>query len=354
MAEVSDLGEKLRWLQLALTPGIGPMTFWKLLRKTQGNVDAACALVENLVPLEVAEQELLNHERLGFQILLGKDPLFPPALKQIRDCPILLSFAGDITLLQKPCIALVGARNASLQGKIFAAKLAKDLGEQGWTVISGMARGIDSGAHEGSLETGTTAVLAGGLDVVYPPENQGLYKQLLEKGLLLSEMRTGTAIEPPLFPRRNRIIAGLSQGVVLIEAASQSGSLTTAHYALEYGREIFVVPGFPADPRSAGGNHLLKQGATLVESVEDILSVLAEFQPEEQPLPEPPEVLTDELPQSPKNEILQALTTLPISVEILFQSQSCSLPHLLHLLTELELDGAIQRHPNGDISLKPS
>lgn len=355
MTSPNDLHEKIRWMQLALTPRVGPITFWRLLRKAQGDITAACALVEDLAPEEAANQELFEHDRRGFHVVLGTDPMLSKRLREVRDCPILLSAAGDMTLLQRPCVAIVGARNASLQGKIFAAKLARELGESGLVVISGLARGIDAAAHEGSLETGSVAVLAGGLDVVYPSEHQSLYTSLTAKGLVLAETRLGTGIEPSLFPRRNRIIAGLAQGVILIEAAAKSGSLITAQFALDHGREVFVVPGFPTDPRSAGGNGLLKQGATLVESAVDVLSVLKISNKKKQHAPaliSSSYIESDEAPLTTRQEILQSLTTLPTSIETLFQSQSCSLPHLLSILTELENEGKLQRHSNGDISLK--
>lgn len=355
MASSTELREKIRWMQLALTPRVGPVTFWRCLRKAQGDIEAACTLVEDLASEEVAEQELLEHDRRGFQVVLGADAALPKRLRQVRDSPILLSAVGNLSLLKRPCVAIVGARNASLQGKIFAAKLARELGECGVVVISGLARGIDAAAHEGSLETGSVAVLAGGLDVVYPAEHQNLYTSLAEKGVVLAEMRLGTSIEPSLFPRRNRIIAGLAQGVILIEAAAKSGSLITAQYALDNGREIFIVPGFPSDPRSAGGNALIKQGATLVESAADVLEVLKPKETrkeDETQVAQSPECSEmDENPSMARQEVLQALTTLPISIELLFQSQSCSLPYLLTILTELENEGKVQRHPNGDVSL---
>lgn len=349
---MSDLNERIQWLQLALTRGIGPITFWKYLRQAQGMIEAACSFADELAAPSIAERELLEHERQGFQVVLGKDSIYPRSLRQLRDAPPFLSVAGDLTLLQRHCIAIVGARNASLQGKAFAAKLAHDLGRHGIVIVSGMARGIDAAAHEGSLETGSVAVLAGGLDVIYPPENQGIYKTLQEKGLLLTEMRLGTTIEPALFPRRNRLIAGLVEGVILVEAAVQSGSLITAQYALDLGREIFAVPGFPADPRSTGCNSFLKQGAVLVESAEDVLRTLQMEKPRTAREPNTPVEFTNEGPLSKKDELLQALSNLPISIEILFQSQSCSLPHLLNMLTELELEGKVQRYPNGDVALR--
>lgn len=348
-----NMKEKILWMRLALSKGIGPITFWKILRKAKGNIEQACSFAKDLVPESYVETELIKHEKRGFQVLTGNDPNFPQKLLHLKDCPAFLSFSGDLSLLQKRSIAIVGARNASLLGKILATKIAKDLGEKGFIIVSGMARGIDTAAHEGSLETGSLAVLAGGLDIVYPPENVSLYKKLKEQGGILSEMPLGVAIDASLFPRRNRIIAGLAESVVLIEAATQSGSLITAEYALENGKEIFAVPGFPSDPRSRGCNQLIKQGATLVESAEDICNVLGVTKKNEE---NQESLVSFESPAeedfSLKNSILQEIGVLPVSLEALFQTQNCSLPHLLNLLTELEVEGKIQRYSNSDVSLK--
>ena len=171
-------------------------------------------------------------------------------------------------------IAMVGARNASALGRKFAFTLARDLGEAGLVMVSGLARGIDAAAHEGALDSGTVAVVAGGLDIIYPPENETLYRAIAERGVIISEMRLGEAPQARHFPRRNRLISGLARGVVVVEAAERSGSLITANYALEQGREIFAVPGSPLDPRARGANRLIREGATLTESAEDVLAQL--------------------------------------------------------------------------------
>lgn len=363
---------RILWLQLALSRGVGPVTFWRLLKKTHGNLEQACAAVRTLTPRARAEEELANHEQHGFQLIFADEPQFPQKLLQLRDCPPFLSFVGDPTLLNRPSVAVVGARNASIHGKQFGRRIAQNLGENGLVIVSGLARGIDGAAHEGGLETGSLAVLAGGLDIVYPPENEPLYAQLKEQGGILSEMPLGTAIEPALFPRRNRIIAGLSDGVILIEAAAHSGTLITAQYAIDTGKEVFAVPGFPSDPRSYGCNQLLKHGATLTESANDVLSSLTRALPQLLQVLKPDrnhnqcgetgkavlktteaEVAfgTLEGDASLKDIILQEMSPLPVSIETLFQSLNCSLPHLLNLLTELESEGKISRHANNDISL---
>lgn len=371
-ASFKDDEHKILWLQLALSKGLGPITFWKLLKKARGDLAYACSLVKNLAPRHRAEEELTRHQEQGFQILLADDPLFPQKLLQLPDCPPFLSFVGIPELLNLPSISIVGARNASLHGKLFAARIAHNLGQNGLIIVSGMARGIDSAAHEGSLMTGSLAVLAGGLDIIYPPENKELYSHLKKQGGILTEMPLGTAIEPSLFPRRNRLIAGLSEGCVLIEAAAHSGTLITAQYALKEGKRVFAVPGFPSDPRSCGCNQLLRQGATLTESAEDVIErlrtstreTLASLQVAQEVLTQDAEELekhnlVDEISKgclecdnALKEAILHELGQLPISVEALFQVLSCSLPHLLTLLTELESEGKILRHPNNSVSLK--
>lgn len=363
---------RVLWLQLALSKGIGPVTFWRLLKKTKGDLEQACSFVKDLMPRTRVEEEIENHEQRGFQFILADEPFFPQKLLQMRDCPPFLSFVGDTTLLNRPSLAIVGARNASIYGKQFAKQIAHNLGKSNLVIVSGLARGIDGAAHEGSLETGSLAVLAGGLDVVYPPENDFLYDQLKEQGGILTEMPLGTAIEPSLFPRRNRIIAGLSEGVVLIEAAARSGTLITAQYALESGKKVFSVPGFPSDPRSYGCNQLLRQGAILTESAQDVLTALKDVLPKMQtPITRTasrsfleedgasyvvdPKIVPEQLSgnTSLKETILHEMSLLPISVETLFQSLNCSLPHLLNVLTELESEGRVFRHANNDVSLTP-
>lgn len=347
--------EKVLWLRLALAKGVGPITFWKLLRKGNDNIHDACKLSNTLAPEALAEKELLAHERPNFHLLTTRDENFPKNLLQLKDCPPVLSVIGNLALLNKPSISIVGARNASLAGKIFARKIALELGQTGFIIVSGMARGIDGAAHEASIPTGSIAVLAEGADVVYPTENEYIYRELEKHGTIVSEMPLGTNIDATLFPRRNRIIAGLSHGVVLIEAAAHSGSLITAQYALDSGKEIFAVPGWPADPRARGCNLLIKQGATLVESADDVLESMGRFLPSKSQQRalrnEKPNATCQPPEMTPlKESILCELSSIPVSIEALYQSQDCDLPTLLSAVTELEMAGAIQRYPNGNIS----
>jgi DNA processing protein len=216
-------------------------------------------------------------EKFGATILCAGEPGYPLALAAVEDAPPVLSVIGDINLLARPTIGIVGARNASLNGRKFAEILARDLGENGHAIASGLARGIDTAAHTGSLPTGTIAVVAGGLNIVYPPENKKLYDQICEQGIIIAESPFGQEPFAQSFPRRNRIISGLSQGVVVVEASLRSGSLITARMAAEQGRDVFAVPGHPLDPRAEGTNSLLRDGAILVRSATDILNDIGHF-----------------------------------------------------------------------------
>ena len=223
-----------------------------------------------------AEREVEALTALGGRMIALVEPAYPQALAAIPDPPPVIALRGRADLLLAESIAVVGARNASANGMHFAERLAADLGAAGLTVVSGMARGIDARAHAGAIETGTVAVMGGGVDVVYPKENRSLFERLLAEGAVISEAPLGTVPMGRHFPRRNRIIAGLSRGVVVVEGAARSGSLITARLALEQGREVMAVPGSPLDPRASGPNGLIRQGATLVENADDVLDALAE------------------------------------------------------------------------------
>src|SRR6266702_4449722 len=245
-----------------------------------------------------AERELAAIERLGGRLVCWGEPLYPGALAAVDDAPPVLTVLGREEMLPgvilAPMVAVVGARNASANGRRLARDLAAKLGAAGIVVVSGLARGIDAAAHLGALETGSVAVVAGGADIVYPEENRGLHEALARDGAILAEMPLGTEPQARHFPRRNRIISGIALGVVVVEAAAKSGSLITARFALEQGREVFAVPGSPLDPRSEGTNDLIKQGATLVTDAADVIAVLGpilgkpvEFRAEEPEAPAP-------------------------------------------------------------------
>jgi len=278
--------ERLDWMQLIRTPNIGPVTFFNLVRKFGSAGEALKTLPEfsqkagrkkPLIPSnrDDARQEIKKAWNLGIQILAACEPDYPVHLRAIPSAPPLIYARGHISLFERKAVAIIGARNASGLGQKLTRNLAKDLGAQNITIVSGLARGIDTAAHIASLDTGTIAVVAGGVDHVYPPENEELMRQIADRGLILSERHLGAIPTSRDFPRRNRLISGLSAGVVIVEAAIKSGTLITANYANEQGREVFAVPGSPLDPRSQGANRLIRDGATLVESAEDIIQVLA-------------------------------------------------------------------------------
>jgi DNA processing protein len=253
-------------------------------------------------------------------------------------------------------IAIVGARNASALGRKFASQIATDLGRAGFVVVSGMARGIDTAAHEGSLPSGTCAAVAGGVDIIYPPENAGLYERMKLQGLIVSEMPVGLSPQARHFPRRNRIISGLARGVVIVEAAEGSGSLITANFALEQGREVFAVPGSPLDPRAKGTNRLIREGATLTESADDVLSGLRSpagrmfREPDAESAPEPLGVDDAEADRICR-EIEELLGPSPVEIDELVRQCGASVPAVLTVLLELELAGRVHRHSGNRVSL---
>lgn len=283
-----------------------------------------------------------------------KDPRHPLLLSHIESAPPVLVVKGCLDLLQRPLFAIVGARNASLMGKTLARRLASELGKEGWVIASGLARGIDTAAHEGSLHSGTVAVLAGGIDNIYPQENAALYERIGQEGVLMAESPFGTPPHPTLFPRRNRIVSGISRCTLVVEAALKSGSLITARYAAEQGRDVFAIPGHPFDPRARGCNKLLKQGAILVESIEDIeqeISPRADFYPAYK------EERCEEASSSRSLEdvrrlLKENLSVIPISVDEVLRECQLSASELWVVLLEMEIAGYLQRHPGGKVSLK--
>lgn len=272
--------ELIAWARLARTPGVGSLTFHRLLeqhRKIDDALDALPRLSKGKLrppSADAVEQEIEALDALGARLIASCEPDYPHLLAEIDPCPPLLSVRGDTTLFRKPLVAIVGAREASAAGQKLAAQFAHDLGELGFAVVSGMARGIDARVHEATLKTGAVAVLAGGLDRPYPPQNLALHEEICAHGVVVAEAPLGFQARARDFPRRNHIISGMSLGVVVIEAAQRSGSLITARAAGEQGREVMAVPGSPLDPRSRGTNALLKQGAILVESAEDVAEAL--------------------------------------------------------------------------------
>ena len=279
--------EKLSWLRLARTENVGPITFYKLVEK-YGSADAALDALPELAkrggrkkPLKASvlsyvEREYEALQKMGGDIVTAMCESYPIALTAIDDAPPVLSYIGDIKLANKNCIGIVGARNASLNGRKFAEKLAADLVNLDQTVVSGLARGIDAAAHKGGIAS-TVAVVAGGIDLIYPEENTTLYKEICERGVVIAESALGAPHKAQLFPKRNRIVSGLSRACVVVEATLRSGSLITARMAGEQGRDVMAVPGHPLDPRAQGPNHLIREGATLIRSADDILEIIRNF-----------------------------------------------------------------------------
>ncbi len=284
---VLDDEERLDWLQLIRTEAIGPITFHRLLGKYGSAARALAALPEisrragrkrslSASDREAAREELETARNAGARAVALCEPDYPASLAAIPDPPPLFYICGHASLFERSAVAVIGARNASGVGRKIAGTLAADLGAAGVVVVSGLARGIDGSAHAAALETGTVAVVAGGVDVVYPPEHAELTRAIAERGALVSERPPASQPTARDFPRRNRLISGLSKGVVIVEAAARSGTLITARFALEQGREVFAVPGSTLDPRCQGANGLIREGATLVQSAEDILEALAQ------------------------------------------------------------------------------
>lgn len=375
--------QRLDWLRLIRTPNIGPLTFYRLMERFDGDAGAALDGLPDLAakagrkayslyPQSKAEDELSQLEKIGGRMIMACEPDYPAPLKMIEDAPPVLSVIGNTELLNKNNIAIVGARNASINGKKLATRIAKTLGEAGYSVTSGLARGIDTAAHEGALATGTIAVLAGGVDNIYPPENKDLYQEICQSGVVISENTLGMVPKAQHFPRRNRIVSGLSLGTIVVEAATKSGSLITARLAFEQGREVFAIPGNPADPRSGGPNQLIKRNqATLITSAQDVLYALKDMTPKmvepvKRPVlwEEPLEfVLFDEKDESEDQDtsllkedanplsLIDFLTPTPVEIDDIAVESGQSIDKILTFLLELELQGRIQRHPGNKVSL---
>src|SRR6201999_1610 len=263
-------------------------------------------------------REVERTERIGARYIAACEPDYPESLAAIEDAPPVMVAGRNLELLERPTVAIVGARNASMNGRKMAARLAADLGEAGFVVVSGLARGIDTEAHKAALAHGTIAVVAGGIDVVYPPENRDLQARIFDQHCIVAEAPLGTEPMARHFPRRNRIISGLAPGVVLVEAAKNSGSLITARMALEQGREVFAVPGSPLDPRAQCTNGLIRDGATLTETADDVLRVLTAAPISRRQNPQPllplPEPASEPELDDARKVILEALSPVPVAV----------------------------------------
>ena len=352
------------------------MTFYALLRRFGSAAAALDALPRLSRPVTVlsrreAEAELAAIEQLGGRLVCWGEPLYPEALTAVEDAPPVLTVLGRAGLVLAPMVAVVGARNASANGRRLARELAAGLGEAGIVVVSGLARGIDAAAHLGALATGSVAVVAGGVDIVYPEENRGLHEALARDGAILAELPLGSEPQARHFPRRNRIISGIALGIVVVEAAAKSGSLITARFALEQGREVFAVPGSPLDPRCRGANDLLRNGATLTETAADIIGQLGpllhgrppigevapaqprlERRPVALPRPAIPARIAPVSEDAALDLIIEKLSPTPVAVDELVRQCQLSAAAVATLLLELELAGRIERHPGNLVSLR--
>ena len=351
----------LAHVRLARSTPVGPVTFHKLVDKHGSAANAIDAMLDSpnakkVCSLQIAERELDNAAKAKMDVSIYGADTYPYRLANIPDAPPVFYYMGDASLLDRQLCAIVGARNASGAGLKLTNMIASELGKNSVGVVSGLARGIDTAAHHATVESGTIACLAGGLDVVYPDENRDLYKNILGSGLIVSEMPPGTKPQARHFPRRNRIISGLSDGVLIIEAAARSGSLITARFAAEQGRDIFAVPGSPLDPRSAGGNQLLKDGAILVRSAEDIINELAAPALPKEPFrqePVDPASRTYAQPsarQKTTGSLLSLLNPSPIHIDEIVALSGLAAKAVVAELQLLELDGKITRHSGGRFS----
>jgi DNA processing protein len=359
-----DLIDRLR---LVRSPGIGPVTYRQLIARfvsASAVLDAVPDLAAKgggkaprLASRGDVEREIARSEALGARYLVLGQGLYPRALAELDDAPPLLTVKGDTRVLDKPLVAIVGARNASAAACRFARQLAYDLGQQGAVVVSGLARGIDSAAHDGSLESGTIGVVAGGLDIFYPPENEPRQKAMFERGLVIAEMPPGTEPRARHFPYRNRIIAGLTGGTVVVEAAPKSGSLITARLAAEAGREVMAVPGSPLDPRAQGCNQLIRQGATLVQNASDVLEAVRPLQPR---LASPRSPYEPGEPQWMDGDagalgiVEELLGPSPVPVDEIIRLSGVPSGAVQMALLELDLAGRLDRHAGGKVSIRPA
>lgn len=366
--------ETLARVRLIRSANIGPSKFFQFYENYGSAVGAIDALESGAHkfkawPADKAVQEIDAVEKSDGRLVFWDDAAYSPLLRQVANPPPVLCVYGNIALLGQPCIAIVGARNASAAGKKITTTLARDLAELGFKIVSGLARGIDTAAHNGASAPNTIAVMAGGIDVIYPPENADLHRTIAEDGLVLSEMPLGFRPKAEHFPRRNRLVSGLSLGVAVVEAAERSGSLITARLAGEQGRDVFAVPGSPLDPRSAGTNALIRQGATLIRHAEDISDAIhstpALFAKiDESPAPRPRRAQTNDnrnpavppetianASEDQSERILTCLSQTPVEVDEIVRQTQIPTGEVLGLLMELEIQGKCRLHPGQKVAL---
>jgi len=347
------------------TPGIGPVTYRQLIVRFVTPAAALAAVPDlarraggkapALSTVADAEREIARVEKLGARWLVLGEGLYPRLLAELEDAPPLLIAKGDLNLLDRQAVAIVGARNASAAACRFARGLAHDLGQYDLLVVSGLARGIDSAAHDGSLTTGTIGVIAGGIDIFYPPENEGRQRAMYDRGLVIAEMPPGTEPRARHFPYRNRIIAGMSIGTVVVEAAPRSGSLITARLAAEAGREVMAVPGSPLDPRAQGCNQLIRDGATLIQNAADVVEAVRPFATQVRS----PTTTFEPAPEQLNGHdalglVEELLGPSPVPVDEIIRLSGASSGAVQMALLELDLAGRLERHAGGKVSIRPA
>ncbi len=379
---ISDT-ERLDRIRLIRTPGIGAVTYHRLMQRFASATEALRALPAiakraggaspNVPGADAAKRERDAAERLGAELVFHGEAAYPPLLAMTEDAPAYLTVRGNLSLLTKRAVAVVGARNASANGQRLAESLSRDLGRAGLMVVSGLARGIDAAAHLGALETGTLAVIGGGIDIAYPRENRQLQDAIAEAGVVVTEARVGEQPTARHFPRRNRIIAGIARGVVVVEAAPRSGSLITARLAGEYGRDVFAVPGAAHDPRSRGTNQLLREGAILTETADDVLGALPPtvgapigvtagrsadigYRGLEKSLPPVRNEAAGNFPETSLDDqlgtVAAALGTAPSRIDDIVRLTGITSDAVQSVFTELEMAGRLERHPGGKVALR--
>lgn len=378
-----SIDEKQNWLRLIRAEKVGSKRFFSWLKKF-GSIERVLYEIEKgsltnfnitLPSIDIIQKEIRAHEKFGAKLIAYNEADYPFELKQIPDAPPVISVVGNINLLQEQKLAIIGARNASYMGQKWTKQTAQELGQLGYVIVSGLARGIDGAAHKASLQTGTIAVVAGGLEHIYPPEHTELFHKIKQHGLIISENPFYSKPQAKHFPRRNRVISGLCQGLIVVEAAKQSGSLITARYALDHNRELFVIPGSPMDPRYQGSNMLIKNGAHLVQSSQDIIEgldleyKLSESKRIDHNINFIYEKLDDNVPNivnknnsltddgqkvqtATQKDLLDCLSEVPILIDELANHCQMRIDKLQLAVSALELEGKIIRHAGNRVSKK--
>ena len=364
MSDRTASEDQIARLRLIRSDNIGPVTYFQLLARfgsAQAALDAVPDLAARgggraprLTPRAAVEREIEAVARIGARYLFLSQGLYPPLLAELETAPPALIVQGHLSMLEKPAIAMVGARNASAAACRFARQLAQNMGVAGAVVVSGLARGIDAAAHDGALDSGTIAVVAGGIDAFYPPENEARQRAIAERGLLVAEQPPGVEPRARHFPYRNRIIAGLAHGTVVVEAAPRSGSLITARYATEFGREVMAVPGSPLDPRAQGCNQLIREGATLVQNADDVLEAIRPFHLRplaQRRLDYTAPAAPADADEAARSRVLDLLSPTPVSVDEIVRQSGLPPALVQTVLLELELAGRLERHAGSRVGL---